>query len=62
MTHKLSTSRFWGKIFGLKCIYFIIECTWADAELVRKLSVISYSFRFGIGITNNYNLSRFICL
>jgi len=31
--------RFWGKIFGLKKMYYVIECKWSDAELERKLLV-----------------------
>lgn len=33
------TFRFWGKIFGLKNMYYVIECEWTNAELQRKLSV-----------------------
>jgi len=31
--------RFWGKIFGIKKMYYVIECKWSDAELERKLLV-----------------------
>lgn len=37
------TFRFWGKIFGLKNMYYVIECEWTNAELQRKLLVRVYT-------------------
>lgn len=37
------TFRFWGKIFGLKNMYYVIECEWTTAELQRKLLVRDYT-------------------
>eukprot|EP00102_Acyrthosiphon_pisum_P010181 XP_008178383.1 PREDICTED: radial spoke head protein 6 homolog A-like isoform X2 [Acyrthosiphon pisum] len=45
--NKFESIRFWGKIFGIKKMYYVIECKWSAAELERKLmrvnSVSHYS-------------------
>lgn len=33
--------RYWGKIIGLKCNYYILECDWKNKELEYKLMVSS---------------------
>ncbi|CAI6359810.1 unnamed protein product [Macrosiphum euphorbiae] len=35
--NKFKSIRFWGKIFGIRKMYYVIECKWSDAELERKL-------------------------
>ncbi|VVC28841.1 Radial spokehead-like protein [Cinara cedri] len=40
--NKFKSIKFWGKIFGLKCTYFVIECEWTDVELHRKLMMGNY--------------------
>lgn len=39
--------RFWGKIFGIKKMYYVIECKWSDPELERKLLVKISASPFG---------------
>ncbi|XP_025198167.1 radial spoke head protein 4 homolog A-like [Melanaphis sacchari] len=38
--NKFESIRFWGKIFGIKKIYYVIECKWSNAELERKLLTV----------------------
>jgi len=36
--------RYWGKIIGLKCNYYILECEWKNKELEYKITVSSKNF------------------
>jgi radial spoke head protein 4/6 len=40
------TSRFWGKIFGLKNDYYIFECTPTDAAHERRMVSLTFIFCF----------------
>ncbi|XP_026820231.1 radial spoke head protein 6 homolog A-like [Rhopalosiphum maidis] len=39
--NKFESIRFWGKIFGIKKMYYVIECKWSNAELNRKLLTVN---------------------
>ncbi|KAF0757937.1 radial spoke head protein 4 A-like [Aphis craccivora] len=49
--NKFESIRFWGKIFGIKKIYYVIECKWSNEELERKLLTVN-------SINHNSKLSK----
>lgn len=38
--------RYWGKIFGLKRNYYVLECEWRNEELQLRLRVRNVNEKF----------------
>ncbi|CAI6354534.1 unnamed protein product [Macrosiphum euphorbiae] len=41
---KFKNIRYWGKIIGLKCSYYILECDWKNKELEYKITLLNEIF------------------